>query len=135
MPKVDQYKAPSDWQAREALREKGQFWTPEWIAETMVEYALAGGGAQLFDPAVGAGAFFRAAKKVAREKGTEVILSGMDIDAEVLAQSREYGVSAKDIANVRIGDFIICPPNNKLKAIVANPPYIRHHRLSAETKE
>lgn len=135
MPKVDQYKIPTDWQAREKLREKGQFWTPDWIAEAMVEYALSGGSSQLFDPAVGAGAFFRAAKVVAREKGIEVALSGMDIDAEALAQSRQHGLSGKDIAEVRIGDFISGPPKNKLKAIVANPPYIRHHRLSAETKE
>jgi hypothetical protein len=133
--RVEKYKAPSDWQTREALREKGQFWTPDWVAEAMVEYALAGGGGKLFDPAVGAGAFFRAAKKVAREKGIEVTLSGMDIDEKALAQSREYGLSSQDIADVRIGDFIISPPENKLKAIVANPPYIRHHRLSAEIKE
>ncbi len=57
MPKLDQYKVPTDWQARETLREKGQFWTPDWIAEAMVEYVLAGGSRNLFDPAVGAGAF------------------------------------------------------------------------------
>lgn len=135
MPKIDQYKVPTDWHSREALREKGQFWTPDWIAETMVEYALAGRSAQLFDPAVGAGAFFRAAKEVAQEKGIEIALSGMDIDAGALAQSREYGLSAKDVSEVRIGDFIFSPPDNKLPAIVANPPYIRHHRLSADTKE
>jgi hypothetical protein len=135
MPKVAQYKIPSDWLTREALREKGQFWTPDWIAEAMVEYALADNGAQLFDPAVGAGAFFRAAKTVAREKKVEVALSGMDIDEAALAQSLQFGLLAKDIADVRIGDFIFDPPKDKLKAIVANPPYIRHHRLSVETKE
>jgi hypothetical protein len=40
-----------------------------------------------------------------------------------------------DLGKVRIGDFLSNPPKNKLKAIVANPPYLRHHRLSAETKE
>lgn len=135
MPKVDQYKVPSDWQAREALREKGQFWTPDWIAEALVEYVLADGSAHLFDPAVGAGAFLRAAKSVAQAKKIEVALSGMDIDEEALAQSFRLGLSAKDMAHVRVGDFLFNPPKNKLKAIVANPPYIRHHRLSAETKE
>ncbi len=135
MPKADHYKLPSDWHAREALREKGQFRTPGWIAEAMVEYVLAGGNKRLFDPAVGAGAFFRVAKTIAREKKIEVALSGMDIDEQALAQSLQYGLSPKDLAQVRIGDFIVNPPKNKLKAIVANPPYIRHHRLSAETKE
>ncbi len=101
----------------------------------MVEYALADDGAQLFDPAVGAGAFFRAAKTVAREKKIEVALSGMDIDEGALAQSLQFGLSAKEISQVRIGDFIFDPPKAKLPAIVANPPYIRHHRLSASVKE
>jgi hypothetical protein len=31
---------PSAGQAREALRQKGQFWTPRWVAEAMVGYLL-----------------------------------------------------------------------------------------------
>jgi len=135
MLKLDQYKVPTDWQTREGLREKGQFWTPDWIAEAMVEYVLAGGSKQLFDPAVGAGAFFRAAKTVSKERGTKLSLAGAEIDQTALAQAEQHGLSASDLAHVRIADFVLDPPKNKLKAIVANPPYIRHHRLSAETKE
>jgi len=32
---------PADWTEREALREKGQFWTPPWVAEAMVAYVSA----------------------------------------------------------------------------------------------
>jgi len=60
--KINQYEVPRAGAARESLREKGQFWTPDWIAEAMVEYVLSGGSDHLFDPAVGPGAFFRAAK-------------------------------------------------------------------------
>ena len=28
---------------REILRQKGQFWTPDWVAEAMVAYVLGGG--------------------------------------------------------------------------------------------
>ena len=42
---------------REALRQKGQFWTPPWVAEAMVGYVIRGGANAIFDPAVGAGAF------------------------------------------------------------------------------
>ncbi|HZF39482.1 MAG TPA: N-6 DNA methylase, partial [Blastocatellia bacterium] len=58
-------KLPSDWAAREALRDKGQFWTPQWVAEAMIAYCLADTVESVFDPAVGAGAFFIAAKKIA----------------------------------------------------------------------
>lgn len=135
MQKIDVYKIPHAGEAREALREKGQFWTPDWIAEAMTEYVLAGGSKQIFDPAVGAGAFFRAAKTIARERRTEIALAGMDIDRAALKQAQQFGISTHDLANVRIGDFIFDPPKHRLKSIVANPPYIRHHRLSPEIKE
>jgi len=135
MQNSNDYKLPPSGEARELLREKGQFWTPDWVAEAMVEYVLSDTGGMLFDPAVGAGAFFRAAKKVAKEKGLYCSLSGMDIDSNTLEQAIQYGLSRDDIVNVKIGDFVFQPPQTKLSAIVANPPYIRHHRLSLETKE
>lgn len=134
MLKADVSRLPSSWEARELLREKGQFWTPDWIAEAMVEYALAGKGGVLFDPAVGTGAFFRAAKVIAAEKGLAVSFAGMEIDQVALLRALEHGLDQNDIASVRIGDFLLQPPQLKFPAIVANPPYIRHHRLDREKK-
>lgn len=133
--KINQYKVPTTGAAREFLREKGQFWTPDWITEAMVEYVLSGGSDHLFDPAVGPGAFFRAAKAFSSEHHRQIQLQGMDIDPSVFAQSRQLGLSAEDFTNVRIADFVLDPPARKLQAIVANPPYIRHHRLSQDTKD
>jgi adenine-specific DNA-methyltransferase len=134
MLKTNVYKLPSSWEARELLREKGQFWTPDWIAEPMVEYVLADRGGLLFDPAVGTGVFFRGAKVIADEKGLTVRFAGMEIDPAILSQALEYGLNHDDIASVSIGDFVLQPPNTKFQAIVANPPYIRHHRLDPEKK-
>lgn len=134
MQKVDVYKLPSTGEARENLRKKGQFWTPDWVAEAMVDYVFGNKGGLLFDPAVGAGAFFRAAKVVAHEKNLPYSLSGMDIDPNTLNEAIQYGLIKEDIKNVIIGDFVFQSPKDKLSAIVANPPYIRHHRISLETK-
>ncbi len=135
MQKINSYKIPSSGEAREELRKSGQFWTPDWVAEAMVAYVLSDKGGTLFDPAVGAGAFFRAAKTIAIEKGLSVNLSGMDIDPTALEQAIAQGLDYCDLKDVRIGDFVDQPPQKKLSAIVANPPYIRHHRLTMETKE
>ncbi len=135
MQKVNSYKIPSSGEARENLRKKGQFWTPDWVAEAMVDYVFANKGGVLFDPAVGAGAFFRAAKVIAHEKNLSYSLSGMDIDSNALDEAIQYGSFKEDLKNVKIGDFIFQSPKDRLSAIVANPPYIRHHRISLETKE
>lgn len=127
-------KLPTKWEEREALRTKGQFWTPDWVADAMISYAVAGGIQEVFDPAVGAGAFFLAAKRVACQTGFAVRLSGTEIDPAALLAAREWGLTDQDIANIQIRDFVLNPPDISLAATVANPPYIRHHRLSSAVK-
>lgn len=120
------------WMEREAQRERGQFWTPDWVAEAMVRYARAGGAKEIFDPAVGAGALFRAARRIF---GAEVRLGGFELDRGALECARRSGLTSGDLAGVRIADFALTPPAPGIEAIVANPPYIRHHRLAAAAKK
>ena len=127
-------KLPTDWNEREVLRDKGQFWTPAWVAEAMVAYALADGADTIFDPAVGEGAFFRAAKRYAQTQNCLLMLRGTEIDSDALTLARDSGLTESDLAGVTLGDFALEPPTERYPAIVANPPYIRHHRLSAEVK-
>lgn len=131
---MTQQRLPRTGVARETLREKGQFWTPDWVAEAMVGYVLAGGSDHVFDPAVGAGAFFRAAKAIGRRMGLPVRLLGTEAFPDALKEAREHGLSEADLANVHITDFILKPPAGPFSGIVANPPYIRHHRLPADLK-
>jgi adenine-specific DNA-methyltransferase len=119
---------------REALRIKGQFWTPDWVAEAMAAFVLAGDADEIFDPAVGAGALLHAAKNVAAKMGKQILLSGREIDPDALMQARQSGLTDDDLARVEVRDFALHPPGRRLKAIIANPPYIRHHRLSSDVK-
>jgi adenine-specific DNA-methyltransferase len=133
--KIDRHqKLPSAGPARESLRKKGQFWTPDWVAEAMITYVLGGSSTEIFDPAVGAGAFFRATKNVSLTQQREIKLLGMELDPESRQQALDAGLSVGDLREVEIRDFLLNPPRREFDAIVANPPYIRHHRLSQETK-
>ncbi|MFQ3582551.1 MAG: N-6 DNA methylase [Chloracidobacterium sp.] len=125
---------PKDRCEREALRQTGQFWTPDWVAEFMVAYALQDRPTWLLDPSVGTGVFFRAAKRYAAVNRLELTLFGRDVDPDMLAHAQTSGLDATDLRHVEIGDFVLNPPSEKFPAIVANPPYIRHHRLSASQK-
>jgi len=119
-------KLPTEWNQREILREKGQFWTPSWVAEAMVAY-VAENTDLVFDPATGRGAFYEALLKLNKKN---VSFFGTDIDPEVLADE----IYSQEKCFVEKRDFIKNPPQRKFKAIVANPPYIRHHRIDDETK-
>jgi adenine-specific DNA-methyltransferase len=116
---------PTKWDEREQLREKGQFWTPAWVANAMVTY-VSKDADLVFDPASGAGAFYEALKQVA----PDVTFYGTDIDPLVL-QSSTY---SSNHCQLEVRDFIKNTPNRTFKAIVANPPYIRHHRIDDLTK-
>jgi len=119
-------KLPTEWNAREILRDKGQFWTPSWVAEAMVAY-VAEETDLIFDPATGRGAFYEALLKLNKKN---ISFFGTDIDPEVLADE----IYNQEKCFVEKRDFIKNPPQRKFKAIVANPPYIRHHRIDEETK-
>lgn len=125
---------PRSGPEREALRAKGQFWTPDWVADWMASYVLRARPPELLDPAMGAGAFLRAAKRCAQESGFPLLLHGIDVDSNILPQARENGLSEQDLSHVEIRDFVLNPPERQFPAILANPPYIRHHRLSPENK-
>lgn len=119
-------KLPTKWNEREILRDKAQFWTPGWVAEAMAAY-VADKTDLVFDPATGRGAFYKALLKLNKPN---ISFFGIDIDTEVLAD--EIYMQGKCF--VEVGDFIKNPPNRKFKSIIANPPYIRHHRIDKETK-
>lgn len=127
-------KLPAAGPEREALRVKGQFWTPDWVAEAMLEYVVGGGSDHVFDPAVGAGAFFRAGKVVAAEANRNLKLLGTELDQSVIEKAKGDALSEDDLTNIQITDFVLHPPDKSFKAIVYNPPYIRHHRLASDVK-
>lgn len=120
-------KLPSEWSEREILRNKGQFWTPDWVASAMIAYVDQNTNL-IFDPATGRGAFYETLLKKGKER---VSFYGTDIDNEVLADE----IYNHKNCLVENRDFIKNPPKKKFKSIVANPPYIRHHRIDQETKK
>lgn len=128
MKTVVHQKLPTQWGDREKMRDKGQFWTPDWVAEAMVAYAAQGANI-VFDPGVGKGVFYTALKKLNRKAK----FYGTDIDSAIIEEAKSEGVFDEN-CELEVRDFILNPPQKLFKAIVANPPYIRHHRLSPEIK-
>jgi hypothetical protein len=117
---------PTLWSEREVLRNKGQFWTPSWVAEAMVAYVM-NDTDLIFDPATGTGAFFKAMLKLQK---ANTYFYGTDTDDGLLLAD----IYQNEKAAVEKRDFVKNPPVRKFKSIVTNPPYIRHHRLDPETK-
>ena len=123
-------KLPPSGPAREALREKGQFWTPAWLAQAMAAWVTDEKPTELFDPAVGPGTFFAAA----RSAGFAGKLRGFELDRDAFADGAKLGLHPADFSGVSVADFLQAPSREHFPAIISNPPYIRHHRLGEERK-
>lgn len=122
------------WVEREGLRGKGQFWTPDWVADAMVAYAVRD-ARTVFDPAVGGGAFAAAVQLLAKAGGRRIRFEGCELDERVLAAARDVAGGRRSLGGVRIANFLEVDALPAGANVVANPPYVRHHRLGAKQKD
>lgn len=121
---------PNAWAAREDLREKGQFWTPPWLAKVMAAWVTEKQPATLFDPAVGPGTFFSAARAL----GFSGHFDGFELHETTFSGGERLGLTRNDFSRIKIADFISSRFNQTFSAVISNPPYIRHHRLGEQRK-
>ena len=113
---------------REERYKTGQFFTPAPIAELMGEAVREAAPQTALDAGVGGGILLRAV-------GSGPQLFGLDLDARAV----ELAAASLPGAEIAVGDFLN-PESWPLSeeffdAIIANPPYIRHHNLSAAHKQ
>ena len=109
---------------------KGQFFTPPSVAQLMVNWVLNRGAQSLLDPSVGTGIFIRVAL-IQEEKGKSLTtVIGYETD-QTMAEIARMSVKALGFEppNIRQIDFVTAQFDDKFDAIVANPPYIRHHQM------
>lgn len=113
----------------------GQFATPTSLARDIVKYA---GGLipekepiAFLDPAVGTGSFYSALRNVYPNGRVDSAL-GHEVDPH-------YGHPSIDLwkakgLSLKLSDFTLEEPKPDYNLIICNPPYVRHHHLSASDK-
>lgn len=114
--------------AREERYRLGQFFTPPAIAEFMAQAIRDIEPGTVLDPGVGGGVLLRAVGEGPRRFGLDVDPLAVELAAPSLGPDAELAV----------GDFLdpLSWPLSleSFDAIIANPPYVRHHNMSAEHK-
>lgn len=112
----------------------GQFATPTRLALEVVQSALLMLGRQeqirFLDPAFGTGSFYSALLESAAERVETA--RAFEIDPH-------YGDSAvklwaKTTLDLKIADFTKAKPTASSNFLICNPPYVRHHHLSQNSK-
>lgn len=113
----------------------GQFATPSKLALQILTHAkkLMKGipKVKFLDPAIGSGSFYSAlletfdAERISEARGYEIDLAFANAATELWGDSG---------LKVIPGDFTTQEPKADYNLIISNPPYVRHHHLSADCK-
>ena len=115
----------------------GQFATPPVLSLDIARYAWdklkhRKGGFSFLDPAIGTGSFFGAFLQAFPHSRIEAA-TGIELDKPFAEAARAiwntYGLK------VVHGDFTKQKPEASYNVILTNPPYVRHHHVSAEEKQ
>lgn len=100
-----------------------QFFTPEPIAELMVDWLLKGKSiSTLLEPAFGLGVFTR--KVLTQRK--DIAITGFDVD-NIIFDTAKNNFQENQNLNLHLEDYLFNDWNNKYDAIVCNPPYLKFH--------
>ena len=117
-------------------RNVGATYTPRVLSEAMVRWASEQKHrvTRIVDPGTGSGEFLR----LAAQKFPEAKLVGIELDpvAAIIARANLAMSGLSKRAEVICGDYCkICLPKIDGQTLfIGNPPYVRHHNLSAEGK-
>lgn len=126
----------SDPIEREALRNKGQFFTPEWVTSAMAHFILQNNPSVIYEPGFGTGAFYYGLKDAAEiEKKNVPTYLGCETDKSALDHAKKHGLNEDVLSNIKINDFLKYKMPKPVDGIIGNPPYIRHHRIDLEYKK
>ena len=122
--------------ARERNR-LGQFATPPALSLEIARFAWSKlghhkGGFSFLDPAIGTGSFFGAFLSAFPRDRIEAAM-GIELDEPFAEAARE--IWQPQGLRVISADFTKLQPETAYNIILTNPPYVRHHHLSANDKQ
>ena len=117
----------------------GAYYTPEELATVLAKWALKFERGTVLDPSFGGCAFLNAATMVLADKGFSEpgrMVFGVDVDSSCL----EYVRCNESLVekNCIVSDFLsLTPeevPGSPYKAVIGNPPYLRHHWFNGTSR-
>ena len=122
---------------RDKRKATGAFYTPPRMARLLAKWALGGHPSRILEPSFGDGVFLKAAYDALSEEGVPAPasrLTGVEIDPDAAQRVCERIPDLKT-DQLHCGDLLSLEPallGEPFEAILGNPPYIRHHRLTED---
>jgi len=121
-----------------AQRKAGIVYTPAIVATAITQWAIRAPTDVILDPSAGRGIFLDEARERLRALGarsTKPQLIGVEKDASVardlsMTLGNDAAIITRDFMSIRRDDLV-----RDINVVLGNPPYVRHHNLSARSVE
>lgn len=120
-------------------RRLGAFYTPERLSQILANWAIRTADDQVLEPSFGGCGFLAAARDALARAGAAAPshrIYGCDLDPVAFGYLASVLGSPTDTTGFILGDFLDCdhPPQwpERFSVVLANPPYIPHHRIGQE---
>lgn len=115
-------------------KRRGGYYTPRPLADFLVRWAVRSPSDRALDPACGEAVFLEAVTARLQELG-QVPNDSQVVGYELDEKAAEYAQRVAPNSRVKRTDFFVEDVgSNKFDAVVGNPPYIRYHYFSGETR-
>lgn len=133
----------SDLRTLAERRQLGAFYTPEKLSQILSDWAIRSVDDRVLEPSFGGCGFLEAAANALRSVGCDEPTNqifGCDIDPVAFTYLKAVFGDDTDLNGFLFGDFLECfaPAEwpESFSVVLANPPYIPHHRIGkARVKE
>jgi adenine-specific DNA methylase len=116
-------------------KSRGAFFTPAPIAEFLASWAIHSSSDRVLEPSCGEASFLMAAAS-ARTKLRDNVgageLVGIELHSPSADAARRRLAAAGVPAEIAVGDFFDCAPDNSFDVILGNPPFIRYQTFAGE---
>lgn len=119
-----------------ALRKaRGAFFTPPELCAHLASWAIRSGADRVLEPSCGEAAFLlAAAERLALLGAEQGRLHGIELHEASARRARLVLAQAGLTADISVGDFFVSTPTPRFDAVVGNPPYVRYHEFSGESR-
>ena len=124
---------------QETKKALGAYYTPERVANFLTTWAVRSPSDVVLDPSAGEGAFILAAAQRLTALGATSAsqLIGIELSSSTVRRSQAVLLDASVSAKMICRDFFKCSVRDtgQVDALIGNPPFIRFHRFSGDTRE
>lgn len=132
--------APAVRTTMQDRKERGAFFTPYELSSFIANWAITSVHQKVLEPSCGEGDLLLAAVDRlealgATKQQVSANLTGYEIHADSVAETRRR-LAARDLScTIRRGDFLSRASKKSFDAVIGNPPYVRYQSISAQQRK